>query len=372
MSKYKVCVYAICKNEEKFVKQWVASMSEADEIVVLDTGSTDNTVEELTNLGVKVYQKIFVPWRFDHARNCSLDLVDKNADICVCTDLDERFEKGWREKLENAWQPDTRRARYRYTWNFNDDGSEGCVFWLDKIHSRKGFVWENPVHEVLAYQDSTPCNTVFAEGIQLNHYADVTKSRAQYLPLLELAVNENPHNDRNVHYLGREYMFRGMWDKCIETLTHHLSMPEAVWKDERCASMRFIARAYNAKGDRQSAKCWYYKAVAEAPYLREPHVELALILYDDENWYGVLYFINQALQISERPKTYINDASAWGSQPYDLASLGYYYTGDYDNALKAVEKAIELSPRDTRLADNKKIIINKLNAKKGNKKEQVV
>lgn len=37
----KICVYAIAKNEEQFVDRWVDSMSEADVIVVLDTGSTD-------------------------------------------------------------------------------------------------------------------------------------------------------------------------------------------------------------------------------------------------------------------------------------------------------------------------------------------
>ena len=50
MNKYKVCVYAICKNEEKFVKRWVNSMKEADEIYVLDTGSTDNTIKLLKKL----------------------------------------------------------------------------------------------------------------------------------------------------------------------------------------------------------------------------------------------------------------------------------------------------------------------------------
>ena len=40
----KICVYAISKNEEKFVKRWTESMKEADEIYVLDTGSTDKTV----------------------------------------------------------------------------------------------------------------------------------------------------------------------------------------------------------------------------------------------------------------------------------------------------------------------------------------
>ncbi|MEI3499576.1 MAG: glycosyltransferase [Bacilli bacterium] len=47
MKKYKIVVYAISKNEEKFVDRWVDSMQEADEIYVLDTGSTDKTVSKL-------------------------------------------------------------------------------------------------------------------------------------------------------------------------------------------------------------------------------------------------------------------------------------------------------------------------------------
>ena len=39
MEKWKVCVYAICKNEAKFVRRWMDSMREADWVVVLDTGS---------------------------------------------------------------------------------------------------------------------------------------------------------------------------------------------------------------------------------------------------------------------------------------------------------------------------------------------
>lgn len=36
------------------------------------------------------------PWRFDAARNRPQKLVDGDADICVCTDLDEVFHPGWR------------------------------------------------------------------------------------------------------------------------------------------------------------------------------------------------------------------------------------------------------------------------------------
>ena len=50
MGTYKVCVYAICKNEEKFADRWMDSMGEADLVVVLDTGSEDGTAERLRAL----------------------------------------------------------------------------------------------------------------------------------------------------------------------------------------------------------------------------------------------------------------------------------------------------------------------------------
>ena len=57
IKKYRIYVYAICKNEEKFVERWVNSMKEADGIFVLDTGSTDKTVKKLKSLNVKVKTK---------------------------------------------------------------------------------------------------------------------------------------------------------------------------------------------------------------------------------------------------------------------------------------------------------------------------
>ena len=107
MPKRKICVYAICKNEEKFVDRFVESAKEADAIYVLDTGSTDNTVKLLKERGVNVESKKITPWRFDVARNLSLEMVPKDTDICVCLDLDEVIEKGWRKKLEQLVYPIT-------------------------------------------------------------------------------------------------------------------------------------------------------------------------------------------------------------------------------------------------------------------------
>ena len=352
MGKYKVCVYTIAKNEEQFVRRWVESMQEADGIFVLDTGSTDHTVELLQDLGVHVFQEEIRPWRFDAARNRSLELIPEDYDICACMDLDEFFTPGWREELERVWHPDATRASYRYVWNYLPDGREGTIFWPNKIHARHGYRWRNPVHEVLTR--TVPTREVFVtmQNVTLEHHADPNKSRGQYLPLLELSVQENPHDDRGMHYLGREYMFYGRHEDCIRTLKKHLAMPEARWDAERCASMRYIARSYAALGNPLEAKRWLLRAIAEAPFLREPYVELAMQFYEEKNWIALASVSEMALAIQKRPQVYVNDPVAWGETPYDLAALAWYHLGNYDRALKRGQEAVSLAPEDKRLRRN--------------------
>ena len=142
----KITVYAISKNEAKFAARWAKSMSEADEIVVLDTGSDDNTVKILTDAGVHVESAVIDPWRFDSARNESLKLVPPDTDVCVCTDIDEVLEPGWRAALERAWTDGATQGRYRYIWSHTADGKPGVEFYAEKIHTLGGFRWVNPVH----------------------------------------------------------------------------------------------------------------------------------------------------------------------------------------------------------------------------------
>lgn len=355
-NKYKVCVYAISKNEEKTAKRWVESMSEADEIYVLDTGSTDNTVKILKKLGVKVKKKSIIPWRFDEARNKSLELLPGDTDICVCTDLDEVFEKGWRKELESIWNENTNKISYNYNWCLDEKAKPLVNFYIEKIHERKNYRWIHPVHEILEYTGVEEEQKKITDDITLNHYPDKNKSRRSYLPLLELSVKEDPHNDRNMHYLGREYMYYGKSNECIKTLKKHLSLPSATWKDERAASMRFIGRSYISLKKYGEAIEWFQKAIEEAPYLREGYVELALIHHELNNWKEVKENCLNALKIKYHPKTYINEVFSWNNTIYDLLSISYYNTGENYEAYKYINIALLLKPDDERLLLNKKII----------------
>lgn len=360
MNKYKIGVYAICKNEENFVDRWIDSMKEADVIVVCDTGSTDNTIEKLKSRGVVVQSIEVKPWRFDVARNLAMNLLPNDVDICVSTDLDEVLEPGWRDKIEKIWTPKATRLRYSYTWNFNLDGSRGTSFIYEKIHKRYGFKWIKPVHEVLYYFGREPDVYVTDETIQLNHYPDPTKSRNQYLSLLELSVKEFPNDDKDILYLGREYLFHNMYDKSIETLKKYLQMPNATWSDERCASMRFIARSYIKKGNTQESIKWLYRAIAEAPCLREPYVEMAQLAYLQEDWLTVYSMIEKALSIKNKPCSYLTEDFCWDYNIYDLGALSSYYLNLFDKSLEYATIAMELSPKDNRLVNNYMLIKNRV------------
>lgn len=347
-----IAVYAISKNEAQFVSRWVDSMREADSIYVLDTGSTDSTPALLEQLGVTVRQQTISPWRFDTARNLSLEMVPEDVDICVCTDLDEVFHRGWRRELERAWLPWVQQAYFRYTWSFSDTGEEELVFQKEKIHTRHGFRWTHPVHEVLQYTGEGDPAVICLPNVQLDHFPDPTKSRGQYLPLLEMAVAEAPNDDRNRHYLGREYFFYGRYADCIRTLQAHLLLPSATWADERAASMLYIARSHAALGNPTQARRWYLYACGEAPHLREPWLGLAEFASGEADWTTAVYAVTKALDITDRALTYLSDSRCWGALPYDLGAIAAWHLGMMPQAAEWGQKAAALEPNNKRLQNN--------------------
>ena len=347
----KICVYAIAKNEEQFVDRFCDAASEADYIAVLDTGSEDKTVEKLADRGAIVSQKIFEPFRFDEARNESMKLIPEDTDVCVCVDMDEVLLPGWRKKLEEKWEPGMTSAKYTCVCSYNADGSYGTAFLREKIHTLHNFRWKYPVHEVLQWTGPYVPDIVEIQDLIAEHHPDNTKSRGEYLPLLELAAKEYPDDARCAHYLGREYMYYGMWDEAIREFERHLRLPSATWREERSASMRYMAECFAGKGLLKTAFLWTQAAIDEAVHLRENRYEAQKICYKLGDWGGVRFYGEWALDA--RPSsTTINEAEAWGPEPYDLLAIAYWNLGMPENAREYGEKALALAPDDERLKKN--------------------
>src|SRR5687767_11907836 len=246
------------------------SAGDADVVYVLATGSSDDTVDRLRRRGALVDVQELIPWRFDVARNRSIERCPP-CDILFSLDLDEVIaEPDWKERLLAAWRPDHTRGRYRYVWDRRPDGTDGRTFTYEKIHTRD-HEWFLPCHELLRRRADRPAEDKWADiDIAVYHYPDWSKPRDGYLDLLQLAVKEHPGNDRAAHYYGRELCYRGDWRAAIAQLERHLTLPTATWADERCASMMMIAECYERLGEDLDAERWHLRACAEAMHLREP------------------------------------------------------------------------------------------------------
>ena len=367
----KICVYAICKNESQFVDRWLTSMSEADYIVVLDTGSEDNTYELLKN-DPRVYraeQKIIKPWRFDTGRNESMKLIPDDANILVCTDLDEILEPGWANILRERWIEGVhKRAIYKYAWSHSSNGEPAKIFQYDKIHSRD-WVWNFPVHEILAHPDDVlNCEyhvdnalMVFDE-IYLHHYPDQTKSRESYLQLLEIRKKENPTDYYGKIYLAHEYYYREKYQESINELQDILTNYAGKYNSlERASCYLFMGDGYRALGDYASCISCYQKAITIDDTYREPYINLAQALNEMKYYNQAIGVVKDCLSKTYRHYTWLERGDTWSFAPYDALSVSYYWLGDFENALVNVNKAIHYCPnKDERILNNLKFIEDKL------------
>lgn len=343
----KVAVYSISKNEEQFVERWAESAKEADMILLADTGSTDNTVEIAKNLGISVIEIEVKPWRFDVARNKSLDAIPQDYDYCIALDLDEVLVPGWRKHLELMHAMSVTRPRYKYVWSWNDDGSEGLVYGGDKIHTRKFYTWKHPVHEILKRTDNKELG-VWCD-VEIHHHPDNSKPRSQYLPLLKQSVEEDPFDDRNAHYYARELLIYGRKDEALEEFKRHLSLPTATWKAERANSYRYMSMCVT---DRDEIEAYLFKSVAEYPEGRESWVALANHYYLVEDWHGCYFAAKKATAITDKPLEYFNEAWAWDSFIWDIGSIAAFRLGQDVEAIEWCEKALEFLPDDERILNN--------------------
>ena len=216
----KVCVYAICKNEEQFVDRWMASMNEADEIYVLDTGSTDNTISLLKKYPkVKVVQKEIIPWSFDRARNESMLLLPEDTDICVNSDFDQIWPINWRKTVEGYFNEGYNKVTGVIRTIYENGYSYDVSAWYNIHFYSKLWKWRWPVHENLYYDGNQgDIKEVEDRSFIIEHRQDPLKDRKQYLSLLEnWDDTDEEEYTRLIHRinLADEYERKGDLDKAI-------------------------------------------------------------------------------------------------------------------------------------------------------------
>lgn len=350
----KIAIYAICKNELQFVDKWFMSMLEADYICVLDTGSTDGTYEALLKWQERFPEKIIISqktyefWRFDTPRNDSLSLVPEDTDIYWCTDLDEVLEPGWSVDLKNNWKDNQTRGLYLYAWSHTESGDPGRIFWYDKVHT-KDYKWLYPVHETLFYVgDGEEKVSQFSSRVLLHHYPDLTKSRSNYLKLLELRTQENPEDFYGMIYLAHEYLLQSQPKKCIQYITNCAlpkvrEFPDALFMPDMYL---FLGDAYKTENNYVFAEQNYRLGIASFSAYRENYLSLAVLLMEQNRVLEARDIMEEMFKKTIRFYSWLERDLSWSWLPYDIMAWIYLSLGNKHLAADYAFLAYSLNPID--------------------------
>ncbi len=216
----------IVKNEEKFLPRCLESVKDyVDEIIIVDTGSTDSTVEIAKRYNAKIYHH---PWEnsFSKARNYSLKYA--TCDWVLVLDADEEVDKQDAHKLKEVIKDSVEcktalRANAIYLQVIDKspkDESEikSIMNSIRLFKNHLGFHYEGIVHNAL--NDSglvkKPAN------IKIYHYGynlDDDQMERKFIrttTLLRKQIKNDPKNPIPHHYLTLAYLARNRYDECLQ------------------------------------------------------------------------------------------------------------------------------------------------------------
>jgi hypothetical protein len=187
----------------------------------------------------------------------------------------------------------------------------------------------------------------------MRHIPDGGKgTRAQYLPLMEVAYKEDPHDSQICFWLGRDYMWANRPEEAIEVLQHYLVLPSSTWTEERSEAMRYLALLQPEK-----KLSWLDKARLEAPHRREIWLDLAETLRVQGDWLNLFWACANGIERTYRTGSYLDDDGCWGARLYDLGAIACWQLRVVDRAIEWGQKALEFEPASQRLQQNLKLYI---------------
>ncbi|MCL5097844.1 MAG: glycosyltransferase [Candidatus Omnitrophica bacterium] len=236
----RLTVCLIVKNEERFIGRCLESVRGlAHQIVVVDTGSADRTMEIALEHGAEVYP---AEWYddFSAARNAALEHAD--GDWILFLDADEELTVEGRKRLIDEIK-ETAVLAYRLPIVDHGKEDEGCSYVPRLFRNAPGLFYVGRVHEQIysslevRRQEWGLANRL-GTAVLLHHgYAsDVVKSRNKIernLRLLERAVEELPNEPNLVMNHGLELVRSGQLEAGIERYWEAFHLMSALPREQR-------------------------------------------------------------------------------------------------------------------------------------------
>lgn len=377
-AKAPISVCIIVKNEPLLEDCINSIRNYVNEIVIVDTGSTDNTQEVAHRLAdvFEIYtecnnSETGLIEDFSKARQRSFELATQPWVMWV--DADD-VVVGAENLLRLTTNTNTTSINnnavailFPYEYSYNEIGQCTCLHYRERLISNKNkFHWVNPVHEVLVPNDGVNCLHITEESVVYKHkrqYSNKVTESGRNLRILKNYIAKVGDSDaRQLYYYGLECYNNNLIDEAIQNLSKYVSV--SGWDDERAMACLKLVDIFQFTGQYNEGLKWAFKTIEIKETWGEGYFALARMFYflasqggsnEMRNWERCVYFSRIGLNLPiTKTLLFINPLD----RDYEIhryLNVALSKLGNVNDALVSVNIGLVSRPSDQALITNKKI-----------------
>lgn len=274
-----VTLYAICKNEEKNIEQFIKNSKKFYHTVVVDTGSTDNTVSLLRDAGIEVHEHPQNKEEFDFsvARNQALSYV--KTDWAFSLDFNENIDDFSSEGFNVIEKEFTTFKHLRFDHNEKDEPKQSFEVHT-RFHRKKNYEWQNAVHEIPTFVPTED----YPEEISVDTTIKITKKLKKsiskelfYLDICEREYQKDLNNWYYIWFIFNHYFNIENYPKALEFGQEFLNNSKAYFHPFRVKAFIKCSICLLKLNDYQKSANYSFHALSEAMNLGESYLSEAFI-----------------------------------------------------------------------------------------------
>ena len=344
----------IVKNEEEILARCLNSIKDGvDEIIIVDTGSSDRTKEIALEYTDKVFDFEWIN-DFSSARNeafskatCDYQMWLDADDVLPEVSLMQLIE------LKNTLNHSTDIVTMKYITDFDENGNPILVATRERLLKReKGYLWIDPVHECIPL-----IGNVFYSDIEIHHRKIKRKGAPSFRNLdiyTELEKSGTPFTPRQQYYYARELKDHGQWIKSSYYFEKFLDSGKG-WVEDNIATCFNLAICYRILGDSEKILPILIKSFSYDGPRAEICSEIGYYYKRMQDYKTAFMWFKTAANLGEPENAGFILWDYWGYIPNIECCVCCSHLGDLELAKEYNERAASYKPGNAAIEINRKV-----------------
>ena len=341
----------IVRNEEAVLARCLACVLDVvDEIIIVDTGSTDRTKEVAWSYTHLIYD---FPWidDFAAARNYAFSKATKpyimwlDADDVITPEGAQALKK-----LKETMQPDVDMVMMPYHVSFDSQENPTFTYERERIIRRAaGYAWVGAIHEVIP-----PAGRIIHAQIPVLHKKIGPGEPDRNLRIFDKMIAKGKALcPREQYYYARELMFHRRWSEAIERFERYMEEGQG-WLENVLSACRDLADCYMALGEKQKALNTLLKSfIYDAPRA-ETCCQIGKHFFEEGSYRTAAFWYELAANnMLPRPTGGFIMPDSYDYIPYMQLCVCYHKLNDLQKSMEYNNLAGKLKPDDPSYLYNK-------------------